>query len=88
MKAKAPKTEVQQRAAVRANEQRRVEHAIEVLRELVERHATDPIDMELDLQELHMLKVQLLHKIKHQHIKDADYAKFKLKNLEVPNGEF
>lgn len=77
MKVKPVKTEVQQRAALRANEQRRAEHAFEVLKELVTKHGDDPISMELDLQDLHLLKVQLLHKIKNQHIKDERYAKYK-----------
>lgn len=88
MKVKAPKTEVQLRAALRANEQRRAEHAFNVLNELVSKHELDERRREAELQELHMLKVRLLHAIQHQHIKDVDYAKFKMRNLEVPTENF
>lgn len=78
-KTKIEKTEVQKRAALRLNEQSRADHAFAVLEALIEKHWTvvGEVLKERDLQELYMLRTRLLHAIKNQHIKDADYAKYK-----------
>lgn len=66
-----------QRERVRVNEQKRLEHACAVLEELVGKHMSDMTQAHA-LHELHVLKMQLELFIKNQHIKDADYAKYKL----------
>lgn len=58
------RTEIQQRARLRANEEKRALHAFEVLRELMTRHIRE----ERDLFELHRLQVVLVHAIKNQHV--------------------
>lgn len=73
------KTEAQERAKLRLNEQRRVEHARDTIRELLTKHDID----ERDAFELHLICTRLLHAIKNQHIKDERYAQYKAK-FKVP----
>ncbi len=69
------KTEAQDRAKLRANEQRKVEHAQEVIAGLLTRHNLD----ERDISELHFICTRLQHAIKNQHIKDERYKEYKAK---------
>ncbi len=69
------KTEAQERAKLRANEQRRVEHAERAILDLLKKHNID----EREGFELHMICTRLQHAIKNQHIKDERYAQYKAK---------
>lgn len=61
------RTAIEQRARVRANEQKRMEHAITTLEDLCRRHNLD----ERDLFELHLLRVRLTDAIKNQHVAEV-----------------
>lgn len=86
MKAKIPKTPIQERAAVRASEDRRAKHAYAVLLDLFKRHGFS----ERDEYELYALHSRLEMAIRNQHITDERYAAYK-KNREdsqTPTGDF
>ena len=69
------KTEAQERAKLRANEERRAQHAYATLVELLNKHNFD----ERELQELYTIFLRLKYAIQHQHIKDERYAQYKAK---------
>lgn len=73
------KTEAQERARLRAAEQRKAEHAYKTLDSLMLQHHLD----ERDTAELYAIMCRLAHAIKNQHIKDERYAQYKAKRIEV-----
>lgn len=64
---------IQERTKLRANEQRRVEHAEATLKELIARHNLD----ERDAFEIGMICLRLIHAIKNQHLKDNRHERLK-----------
>lgn len=83
MKTPLIRSELQKRAAVRNSEQRRLEHAIETLTELSNKH--DPgQNGERQVAELEGLKQRLTQLIRNQHIIDPDYAAHRA--LKLPEG--
>lgn len=83
MKTPAIRSATAQRAAVRASEQRRLEHAIETLTSLCNRH--DPgQNGERQVAELEGLKQRLTQLIRNQHIIDPEYAAHRA--LKLPEG--
>lgn len=66
-------TTLSDRAKLRANEQRRLDHACEVLDSLIDTHMPDDIG-EREKAEVHMMKMRLTQLIKHQHVKDREIA--------------
>jgi hypothetical protein len=80
------KSEVQVRAAIRASEQRRLDHACIVIEELIKKHIDMAKGGERDVYELMVLKTRLDHAIKNQHIKDAAYQAYNTERLN--KGDF
>lgn len=72
MKSKPAKTPIQERAALRANEERRAKHAFDTLNELAGRHLT-----ERDQYELYSIYHRLETVIRNQHITDEAFKNFK-----------
>ena len=68
-----PKSQLQVRAALRASEERRLDHAVEVLIGLLAKH--DPEGR--DASDLLNMQARLKTAIKNQHITDERYAKYK-----------
>lgn len=84
-KVKTPKTAIQERAALRASEERRLKHAYDVILELMQKHQID----EREMHELYSIYTRLSGVIRNQHITDADYRRAKaLKNPIVVPDEF
>lgn len=75
------------RAKLRLNEQRRLEHAVKVLEDLINKHMGG-LDQAHSLHEVARLAILLEHLVKNQHIKDSDYARFKRREMEIPSGGF
>lgn len=73
------KTEAQERAKLRANEQRKVDHAYNTLKDLMLKHRMD----EHDGAELYAIMCRLTHAIQNQHIKDERYAKYKAQRIDI-----
>lgn len=62
-----------ERTKLRASQQRKLDHACEVIGELIRLHM--PHDLaEREAAELHMMKMRLTTLIKHQHVKDRRIA--------------
>jgi hypothetical protein len=68
------KTDLQVRAALRASEERRLDHACNTLIELVNKHAIHDIEREYDCAEINKLQVRLQAAIKNQHVRDRAIA--------------
>lgn len=69
---------LREREKLRNSERRKVVHAIDVLTNYIKWHMREDL-AERHIQELYLMKTQLLLLIQNQHIKDADYAKYKTK---------
>ena len=66
------------RAKLRASEERRADHAFDVLDELIAKHLSPGgVVKERDLSDVFNLRHRLIQVIKNQHIKDEDYAQYK-----------
>lgn len=78
------KTEAQERARLRANEERRATAAYATLLSLMKKHNFD----ERDEHELYTIILRLKQAIKNQHIKDERYAQYKAKFSAVPSEGF
>lgn len=76
-------SDLSDREKLRNSERRRVEHAVDVLQEMFKKHMRIDIS-ERHVQELYVMKTQLLLLIQNQHIKDADYAEYKSKRSFLP----
>lgn len=70
-------TGVAERAKIRLNQQRKLDHACEVIEQLIKTHMPGDLG-EREAAELHMMKVRLTALIKHQHVINREYAQEKI----------
>lgn len=77
-----------ERNKLRTSQQRRLDHACEVVDELIKAHMPGNLG-ERESAELHMMKTRLTLLIKHQHVIDRQYAEQKVSKLwERLEGEY
>ena len=69
--------DLNERAKLRASQQRKLDHACDVIRFLIKEHMPGDIG-EREAAELHMMKTRLELLIKHQHVIDRSYAEVKI----------
>lgn len=81
MKTKVEKSPAKQRASIRANEQRRLQYAMETIRSLLRAHDMDTPGNMYDLQ---MMEAKLGHAIKFQHCHDPYYVEQKRIEAGIP----
>jgi hypothetical protein len=70
-------TSLNERAKLRASQERKLLHACEVIEELIKLHMPGDIG-EREVAELSMMRSRLAILIKHQHVKDREYAEQKI----------
>lgn len=68
---------IEARARLRLNQQRRLDHACDVIAELIRLHIPNP-EGEREAAELAMMKARLTALIKHQHIINPEYKAHKI----------
>lgn len=86
MKSKPEKTQAQLRAALRASEQRRLEHAYGVFGEMATKHLSNN-DAVNEMQRVHQAFMHLSTAIKNQHINDERYKEYR-NAVGIVTGEF
>lgn len=70
-----------ERTKLRASQQRKLDHACEVIDALIHLHMPGDLG-EREAAELHMMKTRLTLLIKHQHVIDRQYAESKIQLIE------
>lgn len=66
-------SDLHERAKVRLNQQRRVDHAVDTLEHLIKLHMPGDFG-EREIAELYMMKSRLTQLIRHQHVIDREVA--------------
>jgi hypothetical protein len=76
-----------ERAKLRASQERKLQHATSVISELIRLHMPGDIG-EREQAELHMMSQRLFILIKHQHVKDREYATEKMDKIWLEEGSY
>ena len=71
--------QLKERAKLRANEERRLDHAYKTFVELMIAHKQN----ERDIADLYSMHARLVTAIKNQHIKDTSYAAYKSAQIDT-----
>lgn len=82
MKSPKVKSDLQVRAALRASEERRLDHAYKTFNEMLDKHSVSERECEHDRATIHILTARLMAAIKNQHVKDRCIANARQKWIE------
>lgn len=84
---KSEQSSLHERAKLRASQQRKLDHACEVIEGLIKLHMPGDIG-EREIAELAMMRSRLTILIKHQHVKDREYAGQKMDKIWLEEGSY
>ena len=70
-------SELNDRKKLRASQERKLQHAVSTISELIRLHMPGDLG-ERETAELYMMAQRLFLLIKHQHVKDRDYAQYRV----------